>query len=435
MRRPVIVVPGYYGSKLAEAMTGEIVWLTAQGLLHPATTARAIRFDPKDPDRVVPVAILDEVPLILPFFDLKVYQGLLEFLLEDQKLPPESVLPFYYDWRRSFEDAADALAGQIRRLVAETGSSKVDLIAHSFGGLVARACLAKHDLAEKVEWLVTLGTPHKGMQRTFRALTKGAKVLTFSEAETRDTARTFPSSYELVPSDAADGLFSVNGNPSDAFSDPSWCEDQRMRDLLAEAESVARRLLPSTLPVKTCFVYGTRLDTTTHAQSDGGGDVEFFETTDGDSTVPRVSAIGQGLDGTDEVLRFQVPLAVHSQLPSDEIVQQKILTPLLLDRPFPQVMVFIRFHQQPFFIPRSKNPLAIAVVDQRGEPRADADVRLTMIGSTIVGRTVPFDPARGDYFLNVTMPGPSVPHRQWRIEVDVPGQPTFVDHGLLVSAG
>lgn len=435
MPRPVIVVPGYYGSRLADRLTGDVVWLTVGGLLQPSTTLRALRYDPDDPDAVGAVGILDEVPLILPFWDIKVYEGLLDFLLNDQKLPPERVLAFYYDWRRPMAHAADALADQIRRLLAETGSPKVDIIAHSFGGLVARACLQKHNLAGEVEWLITLGTPHKGMFKTFEAISsRGTDILTFSAAEVRDTARDFPSAYELLPNDPGDGLYSVNGNAGDPYVDTSWCQDQRMQTLLSDAQNAVQTLLPTTLPVKTCFVYGTRLETGTKARSDGAGNLTFDRTEDGDTTVSRVSASGQGLDGADTVLRFQVPLGVHSQLPNDELVQQKILTPILLDRPFPALTVFARFRSQPFFIPRSKNRLVVSVLDSSGNPVSNATVALTIVGTNIRNRQIPFDSARGDHTIDVTMPGPSVPNRQWKVEIQVPGQPKIVESGLLVRA-
>ncbi len=61
---------------------------------------------------------------------------------------------------------ADQLSGRIRDLLQETGADAVDLVGHSMGGLVARACLAQArrdgDSSLRVAHLVTLGTPHRG---------------------------------------------------------------------------------------------------------------------------------------------------------------------------------------------------------------------------------------------------------------------------------
>jgi len=56
---------------------------------------------------------------------------------------------------------AEQLAARIDEIRAATGAAKVTLVAHSMGGLVARAYLRRHG-AQHVRRLVTLGTPHHG---------------------------------------------------------------------------------------------------------------------------------------------------------------------------------------------------------------------------------------------------------------------------------
>ena len=59
------------------------------------------------------------------------------------------------------EHFAGQLAGRIDAICADTGAARVALIAHSMGGLVARAYLRRVG-AERVAALVTIGTPHHG---------------------------------------------------------------------------------------------------------------------------------------------------------------------------------------------------------------------------------------------------------------------------------
>ena len=61
----------------------------------------------------------------------------------------------------SIDTFADQLAQKIDSILAQTGARKVSLVAHSMGGLVARAYLRRHD-ASRVARLVTIGTPHEG---------------------------------------------------------------------------------------------------------------------------------------------------------------------------------------------------------------------------------------------------------------------------------
>ena len=53
-------------------------------------------------------------------------------------------------------------AQQLCEAIAQLGHERIDLIAHSLGGLDARYAIAKLGLAARVRSLVTIGTPHRG---------------------------------------------------------------------------------------------------------------------------------------------------------------------------------------------------------------------------------------------------------------------------------
>jgi len=62
--RPVIFLPGYYGTKLNDTVTRREVWLTLQSILHSGEVLDAIRLDTGDPDRIVAGKIVSEVEII-----------------------------------------------------------------------------------------------------------------------------------------------------------------------------------------------------------------------------------------------------------------------------------------------------------------------------------------------------------------------------------
>lgn len=62
----------------------------------------------------------------------------------------------------SVEVGAKELAARIRAIVEETGCQKVNIIAHSKGGLECRYALAHLDVAPLVASLTTVNTPHRG---------------------------------------------------------------------------------------------------------------------------------------------------------------------------------------------------------------------------------------------------------------------------------
>lgn len=57
---------------------------------------------------------------------------------------------------------AQRLASTVASVRARTGASKVDLVAHSMGGLVSRAYIKDLGGSTKVDSLITMGTPHYG---------------------------------------------------------------------------------------------------------------------------------------------------------------------------------------------------------------------------------------------------------------------------------
>jgi pimeloyl-ACP methyl ester carboxylesterase len=71
-------------------------------------------------------------------------------------------------WYNSYIDSwengryAKRLAEFIDKVLAATGASKVDIVAHSMGGLVARAAIKYYGCDTKVRKLLTIGTPNKG---------------------------------------------------------------------------------------------------------------------------------------------------------------------------------------------------------------------------------------------------------------------------------
>jgi len=73
----------------------------------------------------------------------------------------------YYGGQDSWgtiESNANALAARIRGILAESGAEKVNIIAHSKGGLDSRKMLTFPGMSEKVASLTTIATPHHGLK-------------------------------------------------------------------------------------------------------------------------------------------------------------------------------------------------------------------------------------------------------------------------------
>ena len=68
----------------------------------------------------------------------------------------------YSPLQRDVEGAAEALGRHIERVCRETGHERVHVVGHSLGGLIARYLVQRLGGDDRVESLVTLGTPHAG---------------------------------------------------------------------------------------------------------------------------------------------------------------------------------------------------------------------------------------------------------------------------------
>ncbi|MGN0342392.1 MAG: esterase/lipase family protein [Roseburia sp.] len=72
----------------------------------------------------------------------------------------------------SVADSAQELAERIRQIKKETGCEKVNIIAHSKGGLDCRYAIAKCGMDQDVASLTTINTPHRGCEFADYLLTK-----------------------------------------------------------------------------------------------------------------------------------------------------------------------------------------------------------------------------------------------------------------------
>ncbi len=127
----------------------------------------------------------------------------------------------FYDWRQSnINSATDYLIPTINQALENSPTGKVDIIAHSMGGLVARRYIQSDEYRNDVDQLIMLGTPNYGASDPY-TLWEGGFVsdnwgviyksginaylwyMTTATAQTADnfdTVRSFiPSTGELLP--------------------------------------------------------------------------------------------------------------------------------------------------------------------------------------------------------------------------------------------
>lgn len=82
-----------------------------------------------------------------------------------------------FDAGDSIEHMAEALADFVRDVLRVTGEPRVQVVAHSLGGVVTRLAMLDHGLDAQVATLITLGSPHRGTHPARFAGTRAARGL------------------------------------------------------------------------------------------------------------------------------------------------------------------------------------------------------------------------------------------------------------------
>jgi pimeloyl-ACP methyl ester carboxylesterase len=98
---------------------------------------------------------------------LHTYDDLVDTLLANGYEENVTLFKFPYEWRDSNVHTADLLDDKIDQVKQICNCNKVDLVAHSMGGLVARAYIQSADYDQDVDQMIFLGTPHKGAPTTY----------------------------------------------------------------------------------------------------------------------------------------------------------------------------------------------------------------------------------------------------------------------------
>jgi len=98
-----------------------------------------------------------------------IYDNLLNTLEDNGYEKDRDLFTFYYNWLNPIASSSAELHDFILPIAATSPTGKVDIIGHSMGGLVGRACVQNNDDQCYIDRLITVGTPHKGVLEAYGA--------------------------------------------------------------------------------------------------------------------------------------------------------------------------------------------------------------------------------------------------------------------------
>jgi pSer/pThr/pTyr-binding forkhead associated (FHA) protein len=290
VHRPVIFVPGLMGSELWRG--SERVWPNVKYLFrHPET----YRFssEPKLEAR----GIVDEAVIVPNLIKFDQYNRLGDYLVED--LGYERGVDFFefaYDWRQDVRVSARHLAQMVEGLSL---GRPVTLIAHNLGTLVSRYYIECLNGKRRVERVILMGGPHKGVPKALSSLLIAPDVLPFGlmGERLRQVLATFYTSYQILP--VYPCATNQRGEKVNLFEMDDWLPEVQ-RPLLAAAREFHRELGNHTsVPAVSIFGYGLKtISGLSYHRNPKGlmGDLVYWQEPIGDSTIPQTSAVLEGTE-------------------------------------------------------------------------------------------------------------------------------------------
>jgi pimeloyl-ACP methyl ester carboxylesterase len=269
----VLVVPGIMGSQLGLKRTGglpdDIVWLDPLDIQLGRLTVLTVGAGAA----VVPLGAV-----LYSHLRLKLALRARGFAAEFHD----------YDWRLGVAELGRALAERVAAV------ERIAIVAHSMGGLVARAAL-KAPGTRHVARLVLLGTPNLGscaalqaLRGTYAVVRKVARLAAQPSAEALATEvfSSFPSLYDMLPTGDWSGRANLLEREAWPRSGP-----QPRAELLERAR--ATQSLLASADARCAAIVGVGEETVT-AVARRRDDFVYTLTRRGDGTVPAASAVLPG---------------------------------------------------------------------------------------------------------------------------------------------
>jgi pimeloyl-ACP methyl ester carboxylesterase len=237
---PVVFIHGVMGSKLRNNRTGEELW--------PGSLKRILFSNYSDVALQIDSESLNPKPSDIEAFDIcdnavgKDFYGKIvrtlgevgEYKLAQvgQKADKtrKNYYVFFYDWRQDNVVTARKLADFIDRIRIDYGEPelKVDIVAHSMGGLVTRYYVryGREDVlnsnefpvnlygGDRVRRIILLGTPNLGSVKILNLFITGVQLGTREKIHT-ETLATMPSLFQLFPHPLNNWIITSEGKPLD----------------------------------------------------------------------------------------------------------------------------------------------------------------------------------------------------------------------------
>lgn len=201
---PVILIHGIGGADLDYQPKGKGIWSNGfpnDVLVWKAGDPQNLQFDASGSPRADTIS--KDVAAV-GFYDVpggRNITDLSKFLQKAGYVKNSELFEFAYDFRFSAVYNAEKLSELINGIRVKNGNQSVDIVAHSFGGLIAKQYLSDQANAGRVRKLIFVGTPHLGAPKALKALRYGDNldVKIIDGCKLKRVVHNLPGMFNLLP--------------------------------------------------------------------------------------------------------------------------------------------------------------------------------------------------------------------------------------------
>lgn len=304
---PLIFVPGIGGSTLNTA-GGPNIWLGGSGILSDFSQ---LTLDPSKPQQTIIAG--DALRKVEPFnkYIQDVYEPLLNMLTTrggykeyqvnnnparrtsagcdlSQRAANPTLFVFAYDWRKSNIENARLLKDYVGCVQKFYPNKKIDILAHSMGGLLSRRYTLDNAASHQINKLITVGSPFLGAPKSVYLMETGEFFDNFIldriyQNAFKGLTAFFPGAHELLPGQSyynlAGSYFGEAPNAVSGQSVGSWDinENGRTEAEYTHADFVSffdAKRFPQSLPSQIAAAFHNRAGQDDWRQDQTG--VEYF---------------------------------------------------------------------------------------------------------------------------------------------------------------
>lgn len=312
-KAPVLLIPGTLGTEIfkgSEKLWPDVDRMT--GVVHQSDSFMdplAFKTDATPLDTSLTLGSV--IGRVVPDFDYT------KHLIDDLNTlgyQNNDINLFAYDWRDEIGKNADVdLKSKIDSIYAANGNSKIDIVAHSQGGLLIKKLLFDFpDYENKVNKLIFVGIPNLGAPKSLKILFYGDSLgvekwkIGLDPQEIKKISQNMPAIYEMLPSrsyfDHSTGYMSEidhglrkNYNNFDdtktALKKSTYSLNSNLIDLSDNFHNSAYDNMDfSSGSMDVYNIVGCASPTIGHIIGNSGGNKLDLDYTPGDGTVPLFSA-------------------------------------------------------------------------------------------------------------------------------------------------